>query len=336
MSRSALVVAVGLFALGALAWWLGTGGDREPPAPPSPAALAPPPSATRLPEPPGLPAGAARATPVAPAGAPVRITTSEEFVRALDARGLDGARALAAYREWRVGRGYLGPDPLAGVPAEAAPEQVYAVMDRPTQLALADSGDLGATQAYAAGSLPADPVTAVEYYGKAASRGSAAAMLEVATVLAGIGDQQPGGPGNDPTFARRLLALRGGDPLRNLRLDAMAWTLAAIRQHGPAVATPSALALTADLGRNPDKDIVAAVCGRSLAILADLRASASGQQDPDALPPAFLAERDLYERLPCRDTPAPVMPPRALAGCSASPALADGDRPVELWVCAAD
>ena len=67
---------------------------------------------------------------------------------------------------------------LAGVSAEDAPSQVYAAMDRATQKTLADSGDLGAIQAYAAGSLPADPFTAIEYYSRASELGSAAAMAD--------------------------------------------------------------------------------------------------------------------------------------------------------------
>lgn len=279
--------------------------------------------------PPAIPAR----KPAAPPGIPPRITTHDEFVQALNARGLDGEKLLTAYREWRVARGFLGVDPLAGITADGAPSQVYAAMDRATQKSLADSGDMGALQAYAAGSLPADPVTAVEYFGRAAALGSAAAMGEIASILAAIGDQDPGGPGTDPTFPQRLLVLRGGEPNRDLRPDAMAWTLAAIRLHGPAVATPAGMALTRDLERNPDMGVVAAVCGRSLAILADLSAASAGR-DAATLPPVFLAEQDLFTRLPCRDTPAPVTPPRALASCSSSPAIGGNNQPLELWICA--
>jgi TPR repeat protein len=265
--------------------------------------------------------------------APPRISTREEFIRALEAGGRNGEKLLAAYQDWRVARGYLGADPLTGVTAENAPSQVYAAMDRATQKSLADSGDLGAMQAYAAGSLSTDPVTAIEYYGRAAEQGSAAAMVEIAAVLASIEATNPGGPGTDPTFPQRLLALRGGDPGRDLRLDAAAWTLAAIRQHGPAVATPAGLTLAQELERSPDPAALTMACGKSLAILADLSAANAGR-DTSALPPVFVAEQDLYGRLPCRDTPAPVMPPRALAGCSSSPAIGNASQPIELWICA--
>lgn len=276
-------------------------------------------------------AAPASAPPPVP-GAPPRISTRDEFVQALKASGLDGEKALAAYRDWRVARGYLGAEALTGVTAEDAPSQLYAAMDRTTQKSLADSGDLGAIQAYAAGSLPGDPFTAVEYYGRASRQGSAAAMEAIASILADIGGMDMGDVMNDRPFADKLLELRGGDPDRDLRQDAVAWTLAAIRLHGPIVATPANLELVEGLGRSPDKAFLTAICGRSLAILADLSAAGAGRTS-GSLPPAFLAEKNLYERLPCRDTPAPVMPPRDLERCASSPAVGSSNQPVELWIC---
>jgi hypothetical protein len=208
-------------------------------------------------------------------------------------------------------------------------------MDRDTQKSLADSGDLGAIQAYAAGSLPGDPFTALKYYGRASELGSAAAMAEVASILADLGDPQPGAGQNDPSFAERVLALRGGNPDRDLRLDAMAWTLASIRQYGPIVATDANLALVEDLEGGSDGVITATVCGQSLAILANLSAATAGK-DTGTLPPVFVTEKGLYDRLPCQDTPAPVTQPRALAACSSSPAAGSNNQPVELWICPAN
>jgi hypothetical protein len=322
------LVAGALFAAGALLWLRST--DRDAPTPVPVAVRETPPATAPLPlsEPVAAPASAPPPVP----GAPPRISTRDEFVQALKASGLDGEKALAAYRDWRVARGYLGADALTGVAAEDAPSQVYAAMDRTTQKSLADSGDLGAMQAYAAGSLPGDPFTAVEYYGRASRQGSAAAMEAIASILADIGGMEMGDVMNDRPFADKLLELRGGDPDRDLRQDAVAWTLAAIRLHGPIIATPANLELVEGLGRSPDKALLAGICGRSLAILADLSAAGAGR-DGGSLPPAFVAEKNLYERLPCRDTPAPVTPPRVLEGCVSSPAAGSGNRPVELWIC---
>lgn len=330
MSRSALFVAGALFAVGALVWLMSASRDAPAPAPAPAAVREAPPPAAPLPvrEPPAAPATAPRPAP----GAPPRITNRDEFVQALKAGGRDGEKLLAAYRDWRVARGYLGADALTGVTAENAPSQVYAAMDRATQKSLADSGDLGAIQAYAAGSLPGDPFTALEYYGRASELGSAAAMEAMASILADLGAMELSDVQNDRPFADKLLDLRGGDPDRDLRQDAVAWTLAAIRLHGPIVATPGNLELVEGLGRSPDKAFLAAICGRSLAILADLSAAGGGRSS-GSLPPAFLAEKNLYERLPCRDTPAPVTPPRALENCSSSPAVGSSNRPLELWIC---
>lgn len=309
MSRSALAVAAVLFALGVITWLLAT--DSTAPvalttavAPQAPAAAAP---VGAEPVPPPV-AGAA------PTPAPARlvdVSNRDELIRELNARGLDGEKLLARYQEWRVAHGFLDADLMAGVSAEDAPAQVYAAMTRDTQKTLADSGDLGAIQAYAAGSLPADPFTAIEYYSRASKLGSAAAMGEISAILAVIGE----------------------DTGRDIRRDAAAaWTLASIRQYGPMLASPKNLAQLEALGRNADQELITSACGRSLAILADLSAATSGRNG-GSLPPVFVAEKSLYDRLPCQDTPAPVTPPRALAACSASPARNGAGQPVDLWIC---
>ncbi|MEO7387252.1 MAG: hypothetical protein ABIX37_09985 [Gammaproteobacteria bacterium] len=307
MSRSALVVAGALFALGIAAWLLIARRDAPEPGPANPRVMAAPPPAT---VPAALPSMAPAGKPPAPDNAPPRITNRDEFVAALAASGRNGEKLLEAYQEWRVSRGYLGPDPLTGVTAENAPAAVYAAMDRTTLKSLADSGDLGAIQAYAVNVLPEDADTAVKYFGRASRLGSAAAMVEIATVLAGM---------DGPAAGRQ-------------QQDAAAWLLAAIRRHGPMVGTPDGLEQIERRTRLSDPAFLDAACASSLAILADLTAATAGR-DSGALPPAFLAEKDLYDRLPCRDTPAPVTPPRALQQCTASPAMGSGNRPIELWIC---
>lgn len=327
MSRSALLVSAGLFALGILIWLLTA--ERDPPAeaalPPGvPVATAPAPFPV---EPASRPPAQA-----APAGPLPRVANRDDLAKVLKARGLDPDKLIAGYQQWRVARGFLGADPLAGITAGNAPAQVYATMDRATLKSLADSGDLGALQAYAAGSLPGDPFTAIEYYGRASELGSAAAMAGVAGALADLGALSMADVQNDRPFADRLLAVRGGDPNRDLRRDAVAWTLASIRQYGPILATAANLELVQGWGRSTDQALLTAICGQSLAILADLTAASAGR-DAAALPPVFVTQKGLYDRLPCGDTPAPVTPPRALAACTSSPAIGSNNEPVELWIC---
>jgi hypothetical protein len=328
VSRSALAVAAALFTLGALIWLLTTPGDEPVSTTTAPVVTPAPAGATREPPVPPV-AEAARATfdDTAP-----RITSRKELAAVLKARGLDADKLIFQYEDWRVARGFFDADALAGVGPDDVLAPVYAAMDRATQKSLADSGDLGAIQAYAAGSLPGDPFTAINYYRRASELGSAAAMAALAGVLADLAAGPPIEAPKDPAWAQRLLELRGGDPGRDLRWDASAWTLASIRQYGPMLATPAALDLIEGLNRTPDKLLLTSVCVQSLAILGAMSA-ATADQDTAALPPVFVAEKDLYARLPCRDTPAPVTPPRALDSCTASPAIGANDRPAELWIC---
>lgn len=329
MSRSALIVAAALFALGALVWLLTTPGEDAVVSTPVAAPPERPPVAAVAPAD-GVPA---RLPPPAAAdGPPPRITTREELAEVLKARGLDADRLINRYQDWRAERGFLGGDLLAGVRAQDSLSSVYTAMDRTTQKSLADQGDLGAMQAYAAGSLPGDPFTAIEYYRLASELGSAAAMAGLARVLADVGAKPMSDFANDTAFAEQLLALRGGNPARDLRLDAAAWTLASIRQYGPILATPDNLKVVDRVAQTADPATLSSICGQSLAILGALSAATAGK-DPSALPPVFISETELYDRLPCRDTPAPVTPPRTLAACESSPAVGSDNRPVELWIC---
>lgn len=332
MSRSALIVAGALFALGILVWLLTIPDEAPVTRVEAPATPVIPPAGPEAPAQPAEPRAPAPAARPEVAGPPPRITTRDELARVLESRGLDADRLIERYQDWRAERGFFGPDSLAGIGPEEALMSVYTTMDRATQKSLADSGDLGAMQAYAAGSLPNDPLTAIEYYRRASELGSAAAMVGLAGALAGIGTARASDFGNDKSDADRLLALRGGDPVRDLHRDSAAWVLASIRQYGPILATPANLEMIERMGRLPDKSLLTGICGQSLAILGILSAANPGK-DASALPPVFIAEKGLYDRLPCRDTPAPVTPPRTLEACTASPAVGNENQPIELWIC---
>lgn len=332
MSRSALLVAGALFTLGVLVWLLTTPADDPVTAVEAPGTPVNPPAITVVPAERGPLKSPSPMVEAAVGEPPPRVTTRDELARVLKARGLDAERLIARYQDWRAARGFLGADSLAGIRSDDSLSSVYTAMARTTQKSLADSGDLGAMQAYAAGSLPDDPFTAIDYYRRASEMGSAAAMAGLAGVLAEIGARPMAERDGDPAFADKLLNLRGGDPARDLRRDSAAWTLASIRQYGPILATPDNLDMVERLGNSPDTVMVSAICGQSLAILGVLSAATS-DKDSSTLPPVFITEKGLYDRLPCRDTPAPVTPPRALEACTASPAIGSNNQPVELWIC---
>ena len=264
-----------------------------------------------------MPPNESEATLEQPVTPPLRVASRAELARGLADRGLDPDRLLDGYREWRLAHGYLEADPVSGIHAGESPAAQYRAMDPELRKTLADAGDLGALQAQAEASLPRDPFTALDAYGKASRLGSAGAMEQIAAIYAS---------GNE--------SLRKATPDDDLRQQAAAWALAAIRQYGPAVATDRLLGIAAYL-EEADPAVVAAACARSLAIMVDINVatSTSGRPSGNGQPPVFLTEPDLYDRLPCRDTPAPVTPPRGLADCKATPAVGAGDRPMELWVC---
>lgn len=304
MGRAPLLVATALFGIGVVAWLA----SRPGPAPPAASPVSRPDSA---PVPEAEVAAPSRPPDAGPASVPaeVRIGSEADFVAAVEARGLDGRQALAAWRAWRVDRGYPDGDPVTGVAGE--PPVDYASMDLNSLRTLANSPDRAAMEAFAARTLNDEPTVATGYLARASTLGSAVAMLSMADALATASLGRP-----------------RGDP----RQEAGAWLLAAIRRHGPLVATPVVMERLAQLGLESDPALEAAACASSLGVLAGVAAAGPGG-DAGALPPAFLAEPGLYEQLPCRGTAAPVTPPRVLAACRPTPARGPGGRPVELWIC---
>ncbi|MEZ5564144.1 MAG: COX15/CtaA family protein [Gammaproteobacteria bacterium] len=254
----------------------------------------------------------------------IQLARRSALVSALARNGLDAERAIARYLAWRAAHGFTGPDPLTALRGEG-PVDVYTSMDQATLKLLADGGDRGAMQAYADSIKITNPNMALSYYAGASRLGSVAAAGRIADLL-GMSDSLAASPG-----------WTGRDP----RQESLAWTLASIRQYGPMAVTPAGLARVEGLVYSKNQSRQLAVCGQSLAILADqvaaqgstLAGSPSGVSGASDLPPFFVTERNLYERLPCRDTVAPVTPPRALEGCTANAAVDTAKEPVDLWIC---
>jgi hypothetical protein len=334
MSRSTLVVVALLLLVAALAWlqpWRQARPEPEPvaaalpaPAPaPEPAPAAVPPPTTRRAPPPVT-------APAPPAEASVR--DRSDLVALLEARGLDPERAIADLQAWRERRGFLGPDPmnLTGLAPGESRGEYYATLDPATLANLAASGDVGALQTLAGSKLRKDPAGAIADYSRAAGLGSAAAMLAISSAMRGLAQFPADGVGVDEELAAQLRRLRGGDQTRDLRGDALAWSLAAIRQYGPGVIDRSTLAWIETSARDLPADTVTRACGQSLAIMADLTARGA---PPGDLPPVFSTEPGLYDRVPCGKSPVPISPPPDIDQCESTAARDRFGQPVTVWTC---
>lgn len=310
VSRSALFVVLGLLAIATLVLLI------------RPTARETPPPAAR----PSLPASEPAAVPP-PAESPTKaaelprapLDTRSDLATALRAQGIEPATAIGAFRAWRRRHGFFEPDARLGVTAETAEANAYAALDDGQLQILARSDDVGALQALGDRVAATDPATAVGFYSRAAYAGSAWAMLQVSR-LAQSGSASPG------ALAQRLR----GNPNADLREDALAWTLAAARRFGPAALENADLERSRQLVADLGTEGTTRACARSLAILAELSARATGQ--PDFAPSMMLSPANVLESLPCRDTPAPVTVPTLYAACSARLASA-GDSAVTVWTC---
>ena len=256
----------------------------------------------------------------------------DDLAALLKARGLDPDRAIADLQAWRERRGFLGPDPmnLTGLAQGQSRGEYYATLDPATLANLAASGDVGALQTLAGSRLQKDPAGAIEDYSRAAELGSAASMLAISSTMRALAQFPADGVGVEEKLAAQLRRLRGGDQSRDLRGDALAWSLAAVRQYGPAVIDRSTLAWIETSARDLPADTVTRACGQSLAIMADLTARGAPAGD---LPPVFSTEQGLYDRLPCGKSPVPISPPTDIEQCESSEARDLFGQPVSVWTC---
>jgi hypothetical protein len=77
-------------------------------------------------------------------------------------------------------------------------------------------------------------------------------------------------------------------------------------------------------------ETLALACGQSLAIFADLNARGAPR---DALPPVLTSENEVYARLPCQDSAAPIAPPAELARCASTPVRNQFGQTFAVWTC---
>lgn len=280
------------------------------------------------PPPPGAP-------PPLPAGF-IRIADHAALRAELAARGIAPDAPLQGWRDWLAQRGFYGELPLLGIDAERARERFYDHLEPAALDELAAQADLGALQRLASQRRLSDPPAAVALYRRAVDQGSTAAMLELSALydtLARMSDDDWPGERPDPAM---LDELDGEGPARDLREEALAWLLAALRDGGEALADPDRLDWARGMAATLEPTRRNAACSRSVTLFLQAtvaRRSAGLPPVRRAPPPLFVAAAGLTGDDPCAGTTAPLEPVLDLADCAAEPAMDARGRELRLWVC---
>lgn len=300
--RTGIALLLGA-AIVALAWraWPPVGDSLAP-------ATGRPDSTVNLPLP--DPAGTAPEPATLTQGTPIpALATTRDLNDFLAARGLPADALIAAYASWRRNRGFLDSDTLAGPAPGGLGSDYYQSLSTATLTGMARAGDLAASLVLAGRLYAQSPARALEEFIRGSHAGSAQGMLAAGEVLGAMPRPES-----------------GADP----RAAGLAWTLAAVRQHGPAVVEPAVMSRIEQWEAQLAPDELRLACEMSVDLFTEHRA----RQVPEGeLPPVFVMPVSLYNRLPCRDADTAIKPPDALARCEA---LAADDRdaaPVEVRLC---
>ncbi|MEO8224621.1 MAG: hypothetical protein ABI661_07425 [Gammaproteobacteria bacterium] len=265
---------------------------------------------------------------------PPRIGSRAEMAAFLTARGLNAERILNEYQAWREARGFFDAGPLANPLGTESPAGAYARLDASELREKLESDELPAIQEDAVRTEAVDSQGALAKYMGAAQKGSTAAMFGVSRTLDRIADLQREDASSDPELAARLRDWRNMDGSTDIRQEALAWSLAALRIDGPAVLDRKRLAQVEAMAKQLTADQQRLACAESSRFFGGYRANNGGSEYPRGVPPpVFVAEPDLKERLPCRDTDNPVNPPRSHERCQSFPARDATDRLIEIWIC---
>jgi len=269
------------------------------------------------------------------AGAPMpRLDSRADLAGILASRDLDADRLIEAWQTWRVARGFLGDNPLTGVTRERSLVDTYARLDDLTLAQMAEAGELGALQEQAARLEGVDSIGAVGKYQAAAQRGSAEAMFGASRALLGVAALQAEDTSADPELTATLQEWRNMDGSTDIRQEALAWALAAVRTDGAAVLDGSRLAQIENLARELDEDQLRMACAESLAYFGGYRGLSGGTGIRRGVPPpVFISAPGIYERLPCGDTAAPITPPQPMKKCQVTPVQDGSGRRQDLWIC---
>lgn len=262
------------------------------------------------------------------------MTSRAELAALLASRDLNPDRLINDWQAWRMARGFFAASDFTGVSRENSTAELYARMDDVTLAQMGEAGELGALQEEAARREAVDSIGALSRYMAAAQQGSAAAMFGASRALLGVAALQGEDTSADPELATTLREWRNMDGSTDIRQEALAWALAAVRTDGAAVLEGSRLQQIESLARELDEEQLRMACAESLAYFGGYRGRDGGSGIPRGMPPpVFVTAKGVYKRLPCGDTAAPITPPRRMQNCQSIPAQDARKQAVEVWIC---
>jgi hypothetical protein len=256
------------------------------------------------------------------------VATRDDLAALLTARGLPAERLIMAYGDWRRARGFLDDGPLTGPAQNGLGVDYYRSLSPGTLQNLAAAGDLAAMLLVGGSKFQKDQSGALEAFVRSSYAGSAQGMLAASETFRALAVASISKP--DLIADRRLVALRRGKPDQDLRVDALAWSLAAIRQHGPAVVDANLLKGMEQIQSELPPGEVDAACAQSAAIFAEHR---ERQVQGGDLPPVFATPANLYARLPCGKGSAALAPPPIMSRCESVAAADGGGAALDVWIC---
>jgi len=294
---------------------------------------------------PGPAHGPKQAASGAAAVGPSHTTTGEgdsgesaSFARLLAGHGVDAAVTIRRYSAWLQQRGFLGTEAQLGIRYEQAPARYYESLDDAALKSRATAGSMGALQELATRALPADPIRAIKLYREAIALGSTFAMLRIASLMDMFSEMDHAGRGMRRDYAPQMKRLRLFSGDGDLKKASLAWVLAAIRDGGAAVARPDVRDWIKRTTRHLLPEAVDSACERSVDIIVQAGFSRRAKgHSPVSIepPPVFLRPADLYDRLPCQDSAAPIKPLVSAGECAVDPVRNARGEPRQLWICKA-
>ena len=233
----------------------------------------------------------------------------------------DPASLLEGYADWSDARGFTGENRLFGV-AENAPSATFIAGDEAELRARSAAGDAAASQALAAGMLFDDLFVTIELLHTAAEQGSTFALLRIGALFEALDAAGTAEIAADPAQRQKVAGLAGQGVGNSLRLTALGYVIAAIRDAGAPIVDRALLEWLARLNADTTSDERTAVCAWSEHTLLDIAGARIRRGRPavaTTAPPVFFAVPDFTDRLPCTDTAFPIENLLDLDHCTITP-----------------